>query len=81
MSKIVKSAEELHELIVTLVRRYPEYALVTPGKPYWHERDTDGCNWNLNSWTGPAVDVSTVASDIETEVLRFREKYDIVMPG
>jgi hypothetical protein len=34
----------------------------------------------LNSWTGPAVDVSTVASDIETEVLRLREKYDIVMP-
>ena len=80
MSKIFKSADELHELIVRLVRSYPEYALVTPGKPYWHERDTDGCNWNLNSWTGPAVYVATVASEIEAEVLRLRGKYDIVVP-
>lgn len=77
MVKPPKTVDELHALIVALVRRYPEYSSVLPNRPYWHERDSDGCNWDLNSWTGPRDDVMAVAREIAEEVRYLRERYDI----
>ncbi len=81
MEKLLKSADELHSLIVALVRRYSEYSSVIPNKPYWHERDSNGCNWDLNSWTGPREDVIAVVKKITEEVRYLRGKYDIASPG
>lgn len=77
MTRKIKSADEIQAMVVALVRRYPEFAVVTPGKPHWHERDSEGCNWDLTSWTGRELDVIEAANEIAAEVRILRKKYDL----
>jgi hypothetical protein len=72
-----KTVEELHEIIVGLVRANTMFNDVTPHKPYWHEPDKDGCNWDLSMWAGPALLVEDAAEFIRNDVLALRMKYDI----
>jgi hypothetical protein len=81
MTKKTKTADELQAMVVALVRRNSEYSLVTPGKPYWHERDSEGCNWDLTSWTGKGLDVAEAANEIASEVRLLRKKYDLEFPS
>jgi hypothetical protein len=48
-----------------------------PCKPYRHERDSDGCNWDVSKWTGSQMDVVAAASEIAADVRILRGKYDI----
>jgi hypothetical protein len=76
MKKII-SKEELHNLIIELVRRNPDFAEVMPNQPYYHERDSEGCNWNLVNWIGPAELAKQAKNFIEEEVVQLRLKYDL----
>lgn len=76
MKKII-SKEELHNLIIELVRRNPDFAEVMPNQPYYHERDSEGCNWNLVNWTGSAELAKQAKNFIEEEVVHLRLKYDL----
>ncbi len=80
MAKVQKTAEELHELILGLVRQNPDFNEIEPHKPYWHEPDADGCNWDLTSWSGSGLLVSEAAHSIQDEMRALRMKYDISEP-
>lgn len=80
MMKKQKTAEELHGLILELVRRNPDFNGVEPHKPYWHEPDANNCNWDLSSWSGSELLVSEAADSIRDEVRALRNKYDIAEP-
>lgn len=56
MTKPVKTAQELNDLVAQLVNQIPELVddlnnqpnlHVIPSPVYWHERDEEGCNWNI----------------------------------
>jgi len=72
-----KTIEELHEIIVGLVRANPEFNNVTPHKPYWHEPDEDGCNWDLSSWSGSEILVLEAADFIRADLIELRTRYDL----
>jgi hypothetical protein len=76
MKKII-SKEELRDLIVELVRRNPDFVDVMPQYPYFHDRDSEGCNWNLVNWTGPAELAKEAKNFIAEEVVQLRLKYDL----
>jgi hypothetical protein len=76
MKKVI-SKIELHNLIVELVRRHPDFAEVMPNQPYWHERDSEGCNWDLVDWNGPIELAKQAKNFIEEEVAHLRLKYDL----
>ena len=77
MIKNRKSSNELHALIIDELRRNNEFDSVTPSKPYWHERDTSGRNWDLSSWKGDLIDVVEAKSFLEVFVNNLRDRYDI----
>jgi hypothetical protein len=76
MKKII-SKEELHNLIIELVRCNPQFADVLPLQPYWHERDSEGCNWDLVSWYGPTELAKQAKYFIAEEVVQLQLKYDL----
>jgi len=77
MNKKTKSADELHALIIDELRKKNEFDSVTPSKPYWHERDTSGRNWDLSSWRGYLIDVVEAKNFLEVFVNNLRDRYDI----
>lgn len=80
MAKEVKSLDELRDMVEALVRKNPEYAEVRPLSAYWHERDKDGCNWNVSHWRGPDVLVSAAANAIGADAQKLRLTYDAPTP-
>jgi hypothetical protein len=76
LKKII-SNEELHNLIIELVRRNPDFTEVSPNQPYFHERDIEGCNWNLVRWIGLTALAKEAKNFIAEEVVLLRLKYDL----
>jgi hypothetical protein len=70
-----KTLEQLREMIEAEVRKYPDYVEVTPSRPYIHEPDEDGCNWDLTNWNGPAELVVLCKATITPAVRQMRAAY------
>jgi len=77
---VSKSLDEIRSLIIDEVRRYPEFRDVTPQHPYWHEPDTDGCNWDLSIWQGPVEMVQRAKVAVTPAVQELRRKYRAPTP-
>jgi len=77
MNKVMKNADELHKLIVEKLRENTEFNSVTPSKPYEHERDAQGCNWDLQNWKGDITDVRAAKKYLLEFVNLVRDKYDL----
>lgn len=80
MLKEVKTLAELRALIESEVRKNPGFNDVVPLSAYWHERDADGCNWNVSHWSGPAHVVTAASNTIRPRATELRLKYDAPAP-
>ena len=78
VSKPQKTAEELHNLIIQELRKNPEFNLVKPGKPYWHETDNNGCNWDISIWQGDVTDATEARNFLTPYILKLRISFDII---
>lgn len=70
-----KTLNDLRAMIEAEVRKYPDFAEVTPSSPYIHEPDESGCNWDLEHWSGPAELVVVCREAITPAVWQMRAAY------
>jgi hypothetical protein len=80
MTKEIRSLTELRNLVEAEVRKYPDFDEVSPLNAYWHERDGEGCNWDITHWRGPAFVAAAARNAIYTEVRRMQAHYDASEP-
>lgn len=77
MEKSIKKSEEIRQLIITKLRENHDYDSVTPRQPYWHERDTEGCNWDLEKWSGDSKIAVNAKKYLREFVVSLRGQFDI----
>lgn len=77
MEKTTKTSEEIRQLIITKLRENHDYDSVIPRHPYWHERDTEGCNWDLEKWSGDPKNTVEAKKYLQEFVDSLRLQCDI----
>ena len=77
MKKTIKTAEEIRQLVINELRINFDYNSITPQHPYWHERDAEGCNWDLVQWSGDKDDAINAKIYLQEFVNSLRTKFDI----
>lgn len=86
MAKPVRTVAQLETLITTRLRKVREVAddlradsslKVEIKNPYWHERDAEGCNWNIGHVSGT---VSPYLAALNLIVTELRQSFDIQSP-
>lgn len=74
-TKETRSLEQLRGMVEAEVRKHSTFNEVTPLTPHIHEPDQDGCNWDLEFWSGPK-ELVVAAKDAVTPAVRLmREKF------
>jgi hypothetical protein len=71
MPKPLKSASEIqrlvHERVHAIHTVIEDQAKIRVPRPYWHEEDAQGCNWNMEVFgnaTGYEAEIYSVLQDI-----------------
>ena len=77
MKKPIKTAEEIRQMVFDELRLKSDYNSITPQRPYWHERDVEGCNWDLVNWSGDKDNAISAKIYLQEFVNSLRAKFDI----
>lgn len=75
MQKQTKNLNELHQLVIAALRTNPKFDEVEPHRPYIHEVDDRGSNWDISSWQGPRHMAEEAKDYLMNEVTAMRTKY------
>lgn len=77
MPKKVLPLAKLQELIQQLVDDHENFKdAVRVLTPQWHERDAEGCNWDVTYWSGGAELARNCRDTIEEDVRHLRRTFD-----
>lgn len=78
MTKQVKTKEEIHELVIKQLRCNAEFDSITPFQPYIHEMDNEGCNWDIDKWSGNVEDVKSAKIYLQEFVTTLRNNFNVI---
>lgn len=80
MAHQVVSIEQINALITAEMDKHEECRGVKIASAYVHEPDENGCNWDLNAWSGDRDDVRACRDCILDAVRGLRSKYNAPDP-